>query len=141
MVSKTREFKAIAEMQKQENQAKFFDEFERLEQKTRLTGKFPEMAGIVRLDCYNKLLTRVYGKTKAVSDGNGNLKGFETKDPEPVKAIHEVSEIIKKEELEMAVSIDGAGRKEYIKTSIEPKQDQDEEKEKDMIDKLADAIG
>lgn len=137
------QMKTMAELKRLENERDFFDGFERIEQKCRLNDQYPSANDLIGLDAYSSLLSSVYGtKTdKAITGPDGKLAGFTTKDDENVKMIKDIADIVKKRKMEYSISIDGVGRTEFIKTRIQPKQDEDEEKKKDIIDQLADRIG
>lgn len=142
MAKSSREMKAAAELKRLENERDFFDDFERIEQKCRLKDEYPSANDLIGIDAYTSMLTSVYGSTnKAISDSNGKLAGFTVKDDDNVKLIKELADIIKKRKMEYSISIEGIGRTEFIKTRIQPKQDEEDEKDKDVIDKIADAIG
>lgn len=117
---------AISLMQKlqdSDNKKAFFDEFVRMEQKARLHGTFPDMANLLRLHNYLETFRETYGE------------GIAT---ETVARLVETS--IKKN-LEYSVSIDGAGRSEFIKSTIRPREDDDDEKEKSVLDQVAEKLG
>lgn len=149
MAKDSQQMKTLAELKRLENERDFFDGFERIEQKCRLKDQYPSANDLIGLDAYSTLLSSVYGKQegpeKPVKGPNGELAGFtkstKDKDDDNVTMIKQITDIVKKRKLEYSISIDGVGRNEFIKTRIQPKQEEDEEKSKDMIDKLADAIG
>jgi hypothetical protein len=115
----------LQKIQDSENKKAFFDEFARLEQKARLHGRFPDLSNLVRLNLYLETFKETYGE--------------ESKYYVTVKRIIETSI---NRNMEYSISIDGAGRSEFIKSTIRPREDdEDDDKDKDIIEKLADKLG
>jgi hypothetical protein len=115
----------LQKLQEAENTRQFFDLFKRVEQKARLHGRFPEMTNLIRLQIYKDALTEMFGEDN---------KYIQTS----VKIID--TEI--KKALEYSISIDGAGRAEFIKSTFRPKEDdEDEDEDKTIVEQLADKLG
>jgi hypothetical protein len=115
----------MQKLQDVENKKAFFDEFIRLEQKARLHGRFPDMANLIRLDHYLETFKETYGE---------NSPSFKT--------IERLVDTSIKKNMEYSISIDGGGRQEFIKSTIQPKEDKEEsEKEKGILDQLAEKLG
>lgn len=142
------ELKVLNELEKRKNESDFFDKFVRLEQKSRVMDNYPNVNNLIRLELKGQLLNNIYSKVKVkevpIKGPNGELAGFKkvseiTETPECINKCNEIYETIKLQKMEYSISIDGAGRKEFIKTVIEPKQSDldDEEKADNIVDKIA----
>lgn len=126
-MSKSSSLRIWEKLERVKNENAFFDGFKRRNQKVRLEGKFPSIDEIIALGIKKDLFAEIYG-------GIPSCK--------PLISLNDmiINKIID-EKLELSISIDGQGRKEFIKMNMNPKQKEDEEENKDVIDKIADAIG
>jgi hypothetical protein len=105
------------------NQSKYFDlEGDRVEPKSRVKDAFPDVNNLIELDLLKTFVTDTF------FDGKDNL-------------VKKQVDHIRKEKLEFSISIDGLGRQEFIKMNIGRKQEEEEERQKDIVEKLADMIG
>jgi len=153
------ELKTLNELEKRKNESDFFDKFKRIEQKSRLQDQYPNVNNLIRLQLKGDLLKKIYNikkykvetKNIPIKGPNGELAGVEerktyietgeTENPQSIDLVNEIYETIKLQKMEYSISIDGSGRKEFIKTQIEPKQiEDDEEKENTLVDKIADKL-
>ena len=110
-------------LQEAQNKREFFDGFQRIEQKSRLKGSFPTIDNLIRLDNYLQTFYSTYGEIPEYSE---------------LKLLVETT---KKLSMEYSISIDGSGRTEFIKAVSVAKDEKDEEREQDLLDKLAEKLG
>jgi hypothetical protein len=83
------------------------------------------MSNLIRLEIYKNELIGMFGE-----DNKFIKTSIKIIDTEISKA------------LEYSISIDGAGRAEFIKANYKPKEDEDEdEKEKTIVDQIAERLG
>jgi len=115
VMEKIEEFKNIRE---------FFDHFKRRKQKIRVMDNLPSVNTLIRLKTLKQAYVMTYGD-----------------ESEAVQKISKLTDVIIDNKEEYSISIDGQGRKEFMKVLSNPRTPEEEEKNKDMIDKLADAIG
>lgn len=149
MGSNKQDLRIMTELKKQENERDFFDGFARSEQKARLEGKYPNSHKLTRLLIFKDLFAEVFSKKVLEQDKDGKyLKDEKGKNKyvmvpcSSVESIENIVDSIFTKNLELSISIDGAGRSEFIKTRVNPKQEDDGDKKKqDLIDQLADKIG
>jgi len=120
-------YKLIEKLEHLRNVREFFDNFKRVKQKVRVTDEYPSVNQLIRLEMHKKQFKTVYG------DIDGAKKY--------IKNIESIDNLIIDQKLEYSISIDGQGRKEFMKAFGNPRQKEEDEKEKDIIDKLADTIG
>lgn len=150
-MTKNTDLKFLNEMEKRKNESDFFDKFVRLEQKSRLQDSYPDVNNLIKLGLKGQLLKKIYSKKTykdiPIKGPNGELAGFKRvsvidETPECINTCCDIYDTIKLEKMEYSISIDGAGRKEFIKTQIEPKQtdDEEEEKENNLVDKIANKL-
>lgn len=120
----------MAKLEEMKNTRDFFDEFSQIEQKIRVKGDFPTIENIVLLEVFKESLEAVY----------------ETPDfpncHKVIKTSTNIIETVQKKLMNLSISIEGTGRKEFVKINF-PTSETDIEKEetKDIIDKLADKLG
>jgi hypothetical protein len=124
-MKEARSFSIYKEMEKLKNERDFFDKFNRLEQKCRLKDEYPSGNILLQLDLYYMVFEDTYGKTSKYCSIVRNTIDF-----------------IKKRKMEYSISIDGAGREEFIKMNLSPKETSStEDLNKDWIDKIAEKLG
>lgn len=123
-MSKNQQLRTMEKIEELKNIREFFDHFKRRKQKIRVMGNFPTVNQLIRLKALIKAYEATYGE--------------ESKAVEKIRAL--INIIIDNKE-EYSISIDGQGRKEFMRVLNNPRTPEDENKEKDMIDKIADAIG
>ena len=109
--------------QEAQNKKDFFDGFMRMEQKSRLKGHFPTVDNLIRLDNYLQTFLSTYG------------------DIDEYKELKLLIETTKKLSMEYSISIDGSGRAEFIKAVSSAKEEKEDEREKDLLDRLAEKLG
>lgn len=121
--------KDMDKLNQQANIRDFFDLFKRPKQKARLSGQFPSMQQLKRLEVYKLLL-------------QGGL-GDKCKNNDLLNLDYKMIDSTINNTLEYSISIDAAGRKEFIKSHIPVKEtslEEEEAKEKDIIDKIVNAV-
>jgi hypothetical protein len=117
-------FNAQIKMQELENQKIYFDlETNRLEQKCRVKDAFPSVNNLIRLSIRSAVVEERYYKDKSDNFHSNLIKD------------------IRAMKMEFSISIDGLGRQEFIKLFKSKIEEENEEVEKDILQKLADVIG
>lgn len=119
----------MAKLQELENTRDFFDEFGQIEQKIRVKGEYPLIQNLVLLDVFKQSLERVY----------------DTPDfPNCHRVIQtsiSIIETVKLKLMNLSISIEGAGRTEFVKINVTPHETEKEEEKKDLLDNLVDKLG
>ena len=122
-MTKTDGLKTLQKFQDMENKRAFFDEFIRIEQKSRLHGRFPDMNNIIRLENYLRVYQETYGTCTESRD------------------MARLIDTIVKRTLEYSISIDGGGRKEFVSAATGIKETNEEEETKDLLNKISEKLG
>jgi len=125
MSKELKAFNAQLKIMELNNQNIYFDlDANRLEQKCRIKDAFPSVNNLIRLSLRSEIVNKRY-----FDDDKDNFHS-------------NLIDAIRKMKMEFSISIDGLGRQEFIKLFLsKPEEEKEELKEKDIWQKIADAIG